>query len=33
MVAGLPDWVLQFAVLGFLLAAALAVFGRRVSRS
>jgi SSS family solute:Na+ symporter len=33
MVAGLPDWVLQFALLGFLLAAALAVFGRRVSRA
>jgi solute:Na+ symporter, SSS family len=32
MVAGLPDWVLRFIVLGFALAVALALFGRDATR-
>ncbi|MBM3308089.1 MAG: sodium:solute symporter family protein [Candidatus Eisenbacteria bacterium] len=31
MVAGLPEWVLQFIVVGFVLAVALAAFGRRAA--
>ncbi len=32
MVAGLPDWVIYFIVLGFALAVALALFGRDATR-
>lgn len=32
MVAGLPDWVIHFVVLGFALAVALALFGRDATR-
>jgi SSS family solute:Na+ symporter len=33
MVAGLPDWVIYFIVLGFALALALALFGRDATRA